>query len=203
MLTKNHAAITAFTALAIGASSAAVAGTVQTIDFNDLVHGQVVDNEYAAQGVTVSAINVGGGPNLAVAFDSAIIGPTADDDLQFSGGWTGGNIATEELGRLLIIQENDAGVADGIADRPDDEAGRPAGVITFTFDKSIDSLGFDLVDFQNEESDSSSVTLFGNGGPLTIDFADFSNPGQFNVPGFERGDRTANRVPMIDLASLG
>ncbi|MEM6333686.1 MAG: hypothetical protein AAF823_10155 [Planctomycetota bacterium] len=203
MSTKSYAAILTASALAFGATSAATAGPVQTIDFDDLTHGQVVDNEYSAQGVTISAINLGGGPNLAVAFDSSILGATEDPDLQFDGGWTGGNIADEALGRLLIIQENDAGVADGVADRPDDEAGQPAGVISFTFDKSIDSLGFDLIDFQNVEANDSSVTLFGNGGPFTINFTDFSNPGQFNVAGFERGDRTANRVPMIDFASLG
>ncbi len=42
-----------------------------TVDFNSLSNGQIVDNEFtSSHGLTISAINVDGGQNPAVIFDS-------------------------------------------------------------------------------------------------------------------------------------
>ena len=91
------------------------------INFNDLSSGTVVDNEYSAQGVTVSAI---GGAGDAMIFDTAH--PTGgDNDLQ-----------TGNLGKVLIISE------DGDSSDPDDNAG--GGILRFVFDEpaSVESLTF-------------------------------------------------------------
>ncbi|MEM9251452.1 MAG: hypothetical protein AAGB29_03790 [Planctomycetota bacterium] len=190
--------------LAVAATALANAGAVQTIDFDDLVHGQIIDNEYAAQGVMISAINFSDGPNLAVAFDSDIVGPTSDSDLQFDGGWAGGNIADQSAGRVLIIQENNEGNNGETVSDPDDEGSRPAGKVVFEFDKRITSLGFDLIDFEDSETIGSTVVSIFNGlEQRTIDFAAFDDPGMFNVPGFDPGNRHANNVPMFDLVALG
>ena len=59
----------------------------QLIDFNSLVHGEIVNSQFS--GLTISAVNVGGGPNLAVAFNSNLTG-TQDPDLEKGLGWSGG-----------------------------------------------------------------------------------------------------------------
>ena len=76
-----------------------------TISFDSLQHGEVINTQFvASHGVTISARNVGGGPNLAVAFDSNRIN-TRDPDLQ-GPPWSAGNLAGDvqaDLGRLVII----------------------------------------------------------------------------------------------------
>ncbi|MEO0963935.1 MAG: hypothetical protein AAFY08_02345 [Planctomycetota bacterium] len=191
-------------AIAATITAVANAGMVQTIDFDDLGHGQIIDNEYAAQGVTISAMNFSNGPDLAVAFDTDIIGSTSDPDLQFNGGWAGGNIADQSAGRILIIQENNNGNDGDFVSDPDDEGSRPAGKVVFEFDKAITSLGFDLIDFEDGETiDSTVVSIFNGLEQRTIDFSSFDDPGLFNVPGFDPGNRHANNVPLIDLVALG
>ena len=71
------------------------------INFNDLSSGTVVDNEYSAQGVTVSA---SGGADQAMIFDTA--NPTGGD-------W---DLETSNLDKALIISE------DGDSSDPDDNA---------------------------------------------------------------------------------
>jgi hypothetical protein len=189
---------------ALAFTATAHAGTLQTIDFNDLTHGQIIDDEYAAQGLTISARNTGGGPDLAVAFDSDITGSTRDSDLQFFGQWAGGNAKDTAMGRMLIIQENNWGNDGSFVSHPDDEGSRPAGQVTFAFDRAVEQIGFDLIDFQDgERVGSSIVSIFDGNQQVSIDFSLFDDAGQFNVAGFEAGDRYANTVPMIDLAALG
>ena len=91
------------------------------INFNDLSSGTVVDNEYSAQGVTVSAI---GGAGDAMIFDTAH--PTGGDK----------DLKTGNLGKVLIISE------DGDSSDPDDNAG--GGILRFVFDEpaSVESLTF-------------------------------------------------------------
>lgn len=85
--------------------------SMTVINFNDLSAGTVVDNEYSAEGVTVSAV---GGSGQAMIFDTA--NPTGGDwDLQ-----------TNNLGKALIISE------DGDSSDPDDNAS--GGILRFTFD---------------------------------------------------------------------
>ena len=170
-----------------------------TIDFNGLGHGTAVDTQYQGVpwGATISAVNVAGGPDLAVAFDTNDTG-TADGDLEDP--WSGGNLAANtDLQEILIIQENFNGPAD-------DEAGQPAGTITIAFNQTYDSFGLDLIDIENGEAQNYSIDFYNGGLVASIGFADFTN----NASGFYQdgssasgalswGNNSANRVDAISL----
>lgn len=122
----------------------------QTLDFDftigpdEPVKGQVIDDEYAIAGITVSGINAAGGPNLAVIFDSANRSG-GDTDLGTPGVGAGNDTA---LGKLLIVPENatDAN-ADGLIDDPDDEAG--GGTLRFTFADPVRITSATVVDIDD------------------------------------------------------
>lgn len=132
-----------------------------TIDFetdaagNPLVKGQVIDNEWAAWGVTVSATANPGGTGPAMIFDSAV--PTGGDtDLgtpnqSFGGpgvgaggasGMPGANAVA--LGKVLIISE------DGSSNDPDDNAN--GGVIKFTFGQPLRVDQVEILDIDDDEA---------------------------------------------------
>lgn len=181
--------VVSFAAFA-GAPAAAV-----TLTFDDigLVHGSVVDTQYA--GVTISAINTGGGPNLAVAFDTDLTG-TRDDDLEFGTGWAAGNLAPDtKLGKLIIIQENTIGCSDGVCDAPDDEGSRPAGTLIFDFDVAVTSFGFDLVDVESLASENGSLTLYD--GATSVDI-----PMSSLLAGLSLGNNSANRIDALLVPTL-
>jgi len=179
--------------LACGIAGAASATPI-TLSFDDigLVHGSVVDDQYAALGVTISGINIGGGPNLAVAFNSSIMGATEDPDLQFGGGWSRGNLDSQTvLDNVLILQENDTDCGTRICSVPDDEGTRAAGTLAFAFDAAITSFGFTLVDVEGTAMDqeNGSVTFRDGRNSLTIMMIDF-----LTEPPFELGNNSANIV---------
>ncbi|MBX3441578.1 MAG: PEP-CTERM sorting domain-containing protein [Planctomyces sp.] len=149
------------------------AGTTITFDVdkdgNAIRNGQILDAEFNGptfNNLVITAQNLGGGYNLAVAFNSnpALNPASPDPDLQrTSSGWRGGNIATKgidgihtDLGNLLIIQDKVAGNpsnpdanGDGILNiKPNDEESSPAGRITFDFTGGVPltSFGLTLVD---------------------------------------------------------
>ncbi|MDJ0849616.1 MAG: PEP-CTERM sorting domain-containing protein [Myxococcota bacterium] len=162
------------------------------IDFNGLVNGEVIDDQFQLDfGVTISAVNNGGGPDFAIAFDSTL-DDTRDEDLEFD--------AATGLLNLLIVQENDEGCRvlgpDDPCDLPDDEGSRlsdmPTAEVTFSFADPIRDLGFDLIDIEGDmEEPGSVVFLSGGDALLSIHFAD--------LPGFVFGDRSVNEVGPIDL----
>ena len=126
---------------------------VLTFDDPGFGHGTVVNSQYAPL-VTISAQNVGGGPNLAVAFDSRL-SSTLDPDLE--GTFDSNNAALADNfdpGNILIIQENNTGCIDGTCDRPDDEGSRPAGIISFQFNQAIELLSLDFFDIETAENGS-------------------------------------------------
>ncbi|WP_390914501.1 cadherin-like domain-containing protein [Pseudosulfitobacter sp. SM2401] len=92
-----------------------------TVNFNELATGTIVDNEYQAQGVTISAT---GGSGDAMIFDTS--NPTGGD----------GDLATTNLGNVLIISE------DGDSNDPDDNGS--GGTFHFAFDDatSVEQLTF-------------------------------------------------------------
>lgn len=172
-------------------------------DSNPIVHGQVIDNEYAADGVTISAINPNRSFDLAIAFDTTERW-TPDPDLEDP--WDGGNLASHTLLRnILIIAERD--VTKGKA--PDDEGNRPAGQITFDFASTMVSMGFDMVDLEStiEEPGGVDFMLSDGGGGFTLqgsfEFMDLVTSGTpvFD-PTLSFGNNTANRIDPILLASL-
>ena len=192
----------------VGGSADAV---IITFDEPGLNHGTILNNQlFGTYGLTASALNTGGGPNLAVIFDSNRTG-TRDGDLQFTGygsnnsRWDGGNIAATPLGNLLIIQENNEGTGDGIADKPDDEGTKPAGKLTLEFATPLTAIGFDLIDIEDnsEKTEGNFATFYMGGAELaTVGFAEFESGGGFDQ-GATFGDNFANRISPITIADLG
>lgn len=178
--------------------SAGSAGAL-TLSFDDLTHGAIVTE---SQGVVIQTVNVGGGPDLGVAFDSNRTG-TADRDLERGpAGWASGNLAPHtDLGRMLIIQENLPGCSDGICERPDDEGSRPAGHFDLDFSAvgPFTTLQFDLVDVESVTMEAGSVELFSGSTSLgSLQFTEF-----LDDAGVVFGDNSANRIEPIDVAMLG
>ena len=192
----------------VGAGPARASFIDTRLDFDDLVHGEVVTDQYADfPGVSLRGENFARSFDYVIAFDSLSRG-TDDTDLEASDSglrWSGGNIANEDLGRFLILQENDSGCGDGICDDPDDERFRPAGEIYFAFAFPVLSFGFDLIDVESESMENGMVSFFLEGTRVgMIEFKDLLDP---NSPLFddtiEFGDHSANRVQPITADFLG
>lgn len=166
--------------------------TALTITFDDvgLEHGSLVSNQYA--GLSITANNFNRSFDYAVAFDSNA-SSTRDPDLEAASGgltsWSGGNLEGEDLGIMLIIQENNYGCLDDlVCDKPDDEGGRAAGTLTFDFGETpVLDFGFDLIDVESTTAENGQVTFFSGDDQVSISFMDL-------LLGFELGDNTANRI---------
>ncbi len=142
-------------------------GAPITIDFetdgvgNGLSAGTVIDDEYAAYGLTISTDNPG--PQPLMIFDTA--NPTGGDtDLATPSSHPTNNVA---LGNVLIISE------DGDSSDPDDDAG--GGQIIFDWDEpvTIDSVG--ILDIDQEPG--GTIELFDSGSTLlgTFTMADLGD----------------------------
>jgi len=174
--------------------------------FDSLQHGEIVNSQ--VPGLTVQAINIGGGPDLALAFDTTRTG-TRDPDLENP--WSGGNLPWDtDLGHLLILAENGRDANnDGLVDNPDDEGSRPAGSLIFGFDTPVAEFGFDLVDVEGPTefgNDAGYAALFFSGGSLVarIGFGDFIDPtSPHYLDGVEYGNRYANRIDPIQASTFG
>jgi hypothetical protein len=186
------------TALFVGSIGPAAVQAL-TIDFEDFAHGDVVD---IAADVTITADNfeLPSVSDYAVAFDSGLTG-TADADLESASGgatlWSGGNLVGEDLGIMLILQEDPSGCDTGVCDSPDDEGSRPAGTLTLDFAVATPFLGFDLVDIESTVLENGELTLTdstGASGSISFDVL---------LAGLEIGNNTANRIAPIDASELG
>lgn len=169
------------------------------IDFESLLHGEIVDTQI--RGVTVSAVNPNRDHDLAIIFDSGERN-TEDRDLE-GPGWDYGNIAPRtDLGRMLIISENDRLNDRGLIARPDDEGRRPAGSLILDLAVNGLSLGFDLIDIEDPESRGGSVELWLDRALVgSVQFADFINDASdFYDPTIEFGDHSANRISPISFS---
>ncbi len=184
-------------------AAAAGSASAETVTFSGQVHGQIVTNQFAAQGVLISANNPNRSFDLAAIFDTTQTG-TADPDLEDP--WSGGNLASDFLlGNVLIIAENNTGAGDGVLDNPDDEANRPAGSLIFDFASPQTFLGFDLVDLEGIIQESSSIEFFKGGLSLgSVAFSRFVTIGDLLFDGsIAFGDNSANRISPISINVLG
>ncbi|MFI4896397.1 MAG: hypothetical protein ACIARR_01070 [Phycisphaerales bacterium JB059] len=183
----------------------ATAGTTTTFDFESLVHGEIVTNQFAPL-MTVSALNPNRPFDIAAAFDTSLMG-TADPDLE-GPPWAGGNLAISDtetqLGRALIIAENNTGAGDGILDNPDDEGSRPAGQLIFDFASKVSLFGFDVVDIEGNVMEYSRLEFFSGGDSIaTVGFDEFTNnASSFYDATVVFGDNTANRISPITADAL-
>jgi hypothetical protein len=181
------------------------AGTTTTFDFESLVHGEIVTNQFAPL-MTVSALNPNRPFDIVAAFDTSLMG-TADPDLE-GPPWAGGNLAISDtetqLGRALIIAENNTGAGDGILDNPDDEGSRPAGQLIFDFASKVSLFGFDVVDIEGNVMEFSRLEFFSAGDSIaTVGFDEFTNnASSFYDSTIVFGDNTANRISPITADAL-
>ncbi len=190
---------TQITLLAL-AAAAGIAGA-QTITFDELQNGEVVNTQYqASHGVTIAAYNANRKFDYAVAFDTTAHN-TRDPDLQDP--WAVGNLPSNtNMGNALILQENDIGIGDGVADYPDDEGGRPAGNITFGFDQGISHMGFDVIDLEGFTVETSFIDFYKDGSFIgVLGFDQFESGGALDQ-GAVYGNNSLNRIGMLDLVDL-
>ncbi|MFN7021829.1 MAG: hypothetical protein ACK4WH_10950 [Phycisphaerales bacterium] len=180
------------------------AGVVSVIDFEGPVHGTILSNQFASQGLAnISAVNPNRSFDLAAIFDTTRTG-TADPDLEDP--WDGGNLPSDLILRnLVIIAENNTGAGDGVLDNPDDEGNRPAGTLFFDFSRPVTFFGFDVVDIEGVIQESSRVEFFAGGSSVgSVTFAQFVT---FGSPYFDPtvvfGDNFANRIRPIPASDFG
>jgi hypothetical protein len=139
-----------------------------SIDFAGLAHGEVIDNQYAAQGVHVSVDANNGFPDAIIAFDTDLP-PTHDVDLAV------------DIGNIAILAKNltDSN-SDGLVDDPDENDF--GGKVTFTFDQDVSIGSFKFVDHDHQPSDFAAaydasdnlitkvlIPIAGNGSVQTVD----------------------------------
>jgi len=192
--------------LLVVSACGAAAHAVPVLTFDPAVHGEIITNQFAgSHGVTISANNLNRSFDLAVAFDSLMTG-TADPDLE-GPPWAGGNLAPNTvLGNMLILQENNTGIGDGIADNPDDEGQRPAGDLIFDFATAQTQFGFDLIDVEGTMEENGMVSFFLGGGMVgsPIAFSDITNNASpFYDATVTFGDNTANSLGPWNAADFG
>ncbi len=137
------------------------------IDFAGLAHGTILGEQYASQGVHISAVGTNG-PDAAIVFDTNLP-PTHDPDLAV------------DIGNIAILAQNLNGSGgDGIVDDPDEN--NFGGKVTFTFDQPVHIGSITIVDHDHQASDhidaydsngnlikSVVIPVLGNGSVQTVD----------------------------------
>lgn len=177
--------------LAFVAVSGSASALTLTFDEDFIQHGTIIDDEYSSLGVNIYSNNTGGGPDLAVAYDTTERGGYnrfTNRDTDLTGNFGAGN--------ALIIQENSHCDA-LICSKPDDEGSRPAGSLFVAFDYIIGSFSFDLIDIERPETRGAEVRYInGDGNRVgSIPYAD--------LDGAVFGDNSFNSSGTISLAGLG
>ena len=180
-----------------GSTSAAV------LDFegsklDPFMAGQIIDEEYAPV-VSISAINLSDGPDVAVIFDSTDLNP-AGGDYDLVGPFLSNNSSLEKIdpGNILIIQErNDCDFRAGFCETPDDEGGRPGGQIEFLFsmDVILESVDFfDIELIENDGNPDSEIHLYDSAGDEIM-------AGMFFVPS-TGGDNLWNQLDFNAVSGV-
>lgn len=114
------------------------------LSFNNLPAGTVIDDEFAAQGVTISAV---GGSAQAMVFDTTM--PSGGDS----------DLAATNFGNVLVISE------DGDTSDPDDNAS--GGSLIFDFDEPATINRLSLFDIE----EGATLRFFDPDGVLTNEIA--------------------------------
>lgn len=149
-------------------------------DGNSLFAGQVINDEYIDDGITISAVS-NGNYDIPIIFDSS--NPTGGDpDLgtpnqAFNGPGVGiGGVTNNSvaLGNLLIIAENDFDInADNLIDNPDDESAGGTIIIEFECPVTVDSIT--LVDMDDGTISGNTMTCFGPNGMASFPIFGFGD----------------------------
>jgi hypothetical protein len=174
------------------------------LDFYEgLDHGAIAVDGFADFGAyTVDVVNANRAFDFGVTFDSDHNG-TTDPDIEFGRGWSGGNLADDRLGDILILQENSVGCGDGVCDDPDDEGGFPiAGTWRFQLDQLFTTFSIDVVDLGDHAVPESGFIRFSNGGVTTGFYIIEELAALFPDQNIEFGQDTANRI-FFDQSRTG
>lgn len=124
------------------------------LDFTGLPAGTLVNEQYAADGIHISAVANEGRPNQLVVFDSNASG-TPDPDLEAG------------IGNLAIIPEHlNDGNGDGLVDVPNDSIRGGKQIYTFDHDRTVGS--FRIVDIDHGDPDSHYASAFDGNGNLIV-----------------------------------
>lgn len=170
------------------------------IDFDDLAAGIIVDSEYSPV-MTVTVDNRGGGPDVAVVFDT--LHPSGGD-LDLGGPFNSNNPELSDdytANKVLIIHETHNCNA-LTCDDPDDEGSRPAGRFFFDFSTSITLESIDFFDVETDENGrrpENAIRLFDEAGSELM-------PGSFYTPdtgGDNMWDRLVFNVAGVRRIELG
>lgn len=131
------------------------------IDFDGLASGTIVDDEYAPL-VNVSVKNLGGGPDVAVVFDT--LNPTGRDyDLGGPFDSNDPDLADDYVANNVLIIHERYDCNGLTCDEPDDEGSRRAGKFFFDFSQLITLESIDFFDVETEENGSrpeNAIRLF-------------------------------------------
>ncbi|MDH3647818.1 MAG: thrombospondin type 3 repeat:Cna B-type [Gammaproteobacteria bacterium] len=148
----NRVIVTLFAVVSLSA-----AANASVLDFEGFSAGTIMDTEYSGLGVSISAMNFGGGPDLAVVFDSN--NPTGGDT-DLGAPFSNPTLGSASPGNLLILQEhNDCDAFTCVT--PDDEASRPAGQFIIAFDQGILLQSIDFFDVESDEASlSNAIELY-------------------------------------------
>lgn len=142
--------------IAATALSSATANAI-VLDFEGFAAGTIIDNEYAALGVAISATNFSYGPDVAVVFDSN--NPTGGDG-DLGAPFSNPDLGTLSPGNLLILQERSN--CDALScSEPDDEGSRPAGQFVISFTEGVLLQSIDFFDVEGiEASPNDAIELY-------------------------------------------
>ncbi|QQE13051.1 hypothetical protein JD969_06210 [Planctomycetota bacterium] len=181
--------ITAIFAGCIGSTTAySQTNELNVLHFEELKHGQIVDQPL--DGVSVASTNLNVGYSIR-AFDTRIRQseyPGLEGADGITGQWNGGNLKHDiVLGKALAIMPHE-----GLAD---DEM---RAAVSFEFSHPVDEFGLDVINIA--EDDEQSHIAFYDGDDLVgmVKLNDFINPTKdLYDPTIEYGDRTANRIRPI------
>jgi len=176
-----------------GSASAAV------LDFEGFAAGQIIDDEYAPD-ISISAINLSHGPDVALIFDTMDMNPAGGDyDLVGPFDSINPSLANNyNPGNVLIIQErNDCNFTAGFCATPDDEGSRPGGEFEFLFSSDITLETIDFFDIEKIEDSgnpNSEIHLFDSSDNEIL-------PGTFFVPS-TAGDNMWNQLSFASTVGV-
>lgn len=181
------------------------ANATGTLTFNSYSTGQKIDTEYVGEyGITVSARNAAGGPNVATLYNS---GAATGVDANLMAPFDRGNLAGKALSKLLVVAANDTDAnGDGKIDKPDDAG---SGSLIFDFAQPVMCFGFDLVNINGIASGGGSkgysVEFFNGPSKVgQVGFDQFITKGSpFYDSSIQYGANSANRVQAILATKFG
>jgi len=170
-----------------------------TIDFDSIAPGTIIDDEYAPL-VSVSVQNLGGGPDVAVVFDT--LNPTGRD-FDLGGPFDSNNPDLPDnytANNVLIIHER-FDCSRLTCAEPDDEGSRRAGRFFFDFSTPVRLESIDFFDVETVENGmrpENAISLFDVTGSEIM-------PGGFYTPdtgGDNMWDRLAFNVDGVKRIEL-